>query len=90
MSDNAIITKYRGRPKGATSLTEITLADLMNKVGGDMNATIVVGRVWLAKRSCAVSEPVSAPPIAAQNTGIPQEIEDQLREEEPKIEFSIS
>lgn len=90
MSDNAIITKYRGRPKGATSLTEIALADLVNKVGGDMNATIVVGRVWLAKRSCAISQPVASAPAVAQDADIPKEIEDQLREEEPKIEFSIS
>lgn len=94
MSDNANTTKHRGRPKGATSTVEITLADLCEKVGGDMNATIAVGRTWLAKRMTFVAPivvPTQPPKIAEaseQNDGIPKEIQDQL--EEPKIEFSIS
>jgi len=60
-----------------------------------MNATIAVGRTWLAKRMAFVA-PITVPATQSskanesseQNDGVPKEIQDQL--EEPKIEFSIS
>lgn len=68
----------RGRPKGATSTVEMTMEELLNKLDGDLNATVSVGRVWLAKHTPAPSE---AEPEATKTA---------IAEPEPKIEFTIS
>lgn len=76
-------TKHRGRPKGATSVIEITLADLLAKVS-DPTATVAVGRTWFNK--------LQVQPARHNQDGdsLPSEIRDQLEEETSDIEFSIS
>ena len=68
----------RGRPKGATSTVEMTMEELLNKLNGDLKATVSVGRVWLAKHTPALSEVKSEATKAVS------------AEPEPKIEFTIS
>jgi len=75
---NNMPKKGRGRPKGATSTVEITLDSLFKELNGDMKAVVSVGRVWLAKRTPASSEPK----LGAQ--------EILKADVEPKIEFTIS
>lgn len=73
----------RGRPKGATSTIEITLAELLAKLNNDTNATVQVGRTWYNKYKSV--------PISSEQDGdsLPQEIQNILNEES-KIEFTIA
>jgi hypothetical protein len=73
----------RGRPKGATSTIEITLAELLAKLNNDTNATVHVGRTWYSKYKSV--------PVASEQDGdsLPQEIQNIL-DSEPKIEFHIA
>jgi hypothetical protein len=81
--DNPSQKTGRGRPKGATSTIDITLAELLAKLNNDPSTTVTVGRVWYNKY-CNV-------PIASVQDGdaLPQEIQNQL-DEEPKVEFTIA
>jgi hypothetical protein len=81
--ENPSAKKGRGRPIGATSTIEITLAELLVKLNNDVNATVTVGRVWYSKYS-------NVPTASVQDgDSIPQEILNQL-DEEPVAEFTIS
>ena len=82
--ENPSAKKGRGRPVGATSTIEITLAELLAKLDNDVNATVTVGRVWYSKYS-------NVPTASVQDgDSIPQEILNQLDEEQPVAEFTIS
>jgi hypothetical protein len=76
-------SKMRGRPKGATSTIEITLADLLAKLNNDTNATVHVGRTWYNKFKLV--------PAASDQDGdsLPQEIQNLL-DEEAKVEFTVT
>lgn len=71
MSDGVAVVeqkKYRGRPKGATSLIQVTLADLMKDLKPE--DIVTVGRVWLEKRKAvpaAVTETATVEAVAATN-----------------------
>jgi len=74
-----------GRPKGAKSTIEITLADLLMKVGSNPNAVVHVGSTWFAKYSSYVIASSSQ----QDSDTLPPEIQKQLDEAE-KIEFTVS
>lgn len=90
---NNVAKKGRGRPKGAKSTIEVSLADLLAKVGEDKNTTIVVGRMWYTqgqqKSKSSVISNLSAPASEQDGDSIPPEIRKQI-EEESAIEFSIT
>jgi hypothetical protein len=81
--ENPSVKKGRGRPVGATSTIEITLAELLAKLNNDTNATVHVGRTWYSKYKSV--------PVASEQDGdsLPQEIQNIL-DSEPKIEFHIA
>ena len=81
--DNPSQKTGRGRPKGATSTIEITLAELLAKLDNDTNATVHVGRTWYNKYKSV--------PASSEQDGdsLPQEIQNIL-DEEPKVEFTIA
>ena len=81
--DNPSQKTGRGRPKGATSTIEITLAELLAKLNNDPAATVTVGRVWYNKYRTV--------PVASTQDGdsLPQEIQNQL-DDEPVAEFTIT
>lgn len=80
MNNNAKI----GRPKGAKSTVEITLADLLAKVGSNPNAVVHVGSTWFAKYSSHV-----VASSQQDSDTLPPEIQKQL-DEADKIEFTVS
>lgn len=81
--DNPSQKTGRGRPKGATSTIDITLAELLAKLNNDPSATVTVGRVWYNKYRNV--------PVASVQDGdsLPHEIQNQL-DEETKVEFTIA
>jgi hypothetical protein len=80
-----IIKKGRGRPKGATSTVEITLSELLAKVGNNPAVTIHVGRKWINKFD---GVQITASHIQ-DGDELPHEIQNQL-DESQKIEFTIT
>jgi len=81
--ENTSVKTGRGRPKGATSTIEITLADLLAKVNNDTAATIQVGRTWYNKFKNVPA------PSEQDGDSLPQEIQNLL-DEEPVAEFTIT
>lgn len=75
----------RGRPVGSTSTVEITLSDLLTKVGNNPAFKIHVGRKWISKFDGIQI----APSHIQDGDELPQEIQNQL-DESQKIEFTIS
>ena len=76
MSDN---TKRKvGRPKGAKSFVEVTLADLQQVAGP--NTVIPVGRLWWEAQGGTTQERVS--PLATLGSSKPEEPRE-------KLEFTI-
>ena len=75
--------KLRGRPKGATSTVNITLGDLLSKIGTNLATEIQVGRTWLAKFNVVDVE------TNKEVDDLPENIKQQL-EENSKVEFVIS
>lgn len=65
----------RGRPKGAISFVEMSAAEILEKVGGDMDTVIPVSRVWLSKQ---IAMRLASSSIKSES------------KEEQKIQFSIS
>lgn len=74
----------RGRPKGATSTIQISVAELLAKIGNDQNNIVHVGRTWFSKYGL-----ISETQICSSQDGdfIPEEILEQL---EKPIEFTIT
>lgn len=68
------IKRGRGRPKGTGNI-QITLGELMERLGNDKDALVPVKHLWW---SGSTSE-----------SSVPQDIQDQLEKEESKIEFTI-
>ena len=69
----------RGRPKGATSFTRVSLRDLTENFGP--NASIVVGKKWLEEMGLVVDDqPTKVMTISSTTTEEPEE----------KIQFTIS
>jgi len=74
----------RGRPKGATSTIEISVADLLAKIGDNPNSVVHVGRTWFSKYG---SIPETLVRSSQDGDFIPEEILKQL---EKPIEFTIT
>ena len=75
--------KLRGRPKGATSTVNITLGELLSKIGTNPATEIQVGRTWLAKFNVVDVD------TNKEADELPENIKQQL-EENSKVEFVIS
>lgn len=83
-------TKKAGRPKGAVSLTQITVAKLLEIINHDPDAIITVGKIWLDKQS----KPATL--LTQDGDSLPSVIlsqlqkEEQEQQEEEKVQFTIS
>lgn len=81
--------KKIGRPKGAVSLTQITVAKLLEIVNHNPDAIITVGKVWLDKQSDSTTLSIQ------DGDSLPSAILAQLQkeeqeQEEEKVQFTIS
>jgi len=77
--------KKAGRPKGAVSLTQITVAKLLEIINHNPDAIITVGKVWLDKQR----KPATV--LIQDGDSLPSAILAQLQEEEEeKVQFTIS
>jgi hypothetical protein len=73
-------TKRRGRPAGSVSFVRVRMSDLAKLVGSD--ASVPVSKIWLRNNGLNVT--------VAELPQIPQVIDEQPEENEPRIEFSLT
>lgn len=85
MSDaEVVVKKYKGRPKGATSLTTVKLSDLIKRFEGQPDVEVTVGRVWLGKIT-AVPAAVETDVAPAVETPAPVEATEAPKADEALV-----
>lgn len=76
----------RGRPVGSTSTVEISLSELLAKIGNNPAIKIHVGRKWINKFNSSVITPSNI----QDGDELPQEIQNQLQEASEEVLDNVS